>query len=367
MNNFLLGGVENFILELIKKLDKNKYQISVISIMGGGTLLFEFNEINIPIFFAGPKNYPNSLFSKILWIFSLPIIIVKLVFLFQKVKPELIINSMYKADILTYFSCFCFKAKIISIQHDMIQLNPLITWIKQKALKKTDKIIAISNCVKDFLINYFKTDPSKIEIIYNGVDFNYFSKYHKSSKEWVPVFGTIARLDKVKGHIYLFEAIKKIRDKNIGKPKFIFVGDGSEKEKINFFIKNNRLENIEMVGEKKEIGEYMRKIDVFILPSLSEGLGVSIIEALTAGKLVIASNIGGIKELIHHRKTGILFSPGNSNSIFETIKWILQNKKEAIALKEKSWIWIKEKKDDFDISNVAKKYSLIFEELEYTQ
>jgi len=89
---------------------------------------------------------------------------------------------------------------------------------------------------------------------------------------------------------------------------------------------------------------------------LSEGLGIAILEALVAKKLVIASNIGGIKELIKDNKTGILVEPANVDDLYKAIKWVLENKEEAIILRDASFEWINGNRQLFDIQDVSKKY-----------
>jgi len=229
--------------------------------------------------------------------------------------------------------------------------------LKIKALENTDQIIAISDEVREFLTNYFKVPASKIEIIYNGIDFDNFLSFQKSDQNWEPIFGTIARLDKIKGHIYILEAFKKLRDEGIKLPKFIFIGDGSERENLEYFVKENDLLNVKFVGEVLDVGQYLKQIDVFVFPSLSEGLGIAILEALVAKKLIIASNIGGIKELIKDNKTGILVESTNVNDLYKAIKWVLENKNEAIKLRTEAFKWVNKNRQLFDIKDVSKKYS----------
>ena len=73
-----------------------------------------------------------------------------------------------------------FNKRMISIQHDMVKKGSIIRWLKINAFKKSDKVIAISNDVKEFLIEYFEVTDSKIEVIYNGVDFEKFLSFQKN-------------------------------------------------------------------------------------------------------------------------------------------------------------------------------------------
>lgn len=357
-NNFLIGGTEQVLLEILNNLDKSRFKASIITILGSGPMESEFRKLEFPIFFAGPKKYSSSLLFKVRWILSTPFILLRLIVFFKKNNPDTIITSLYQADILGIFSAWLFgvKRKII-IHHDVVRINPIFRWLKIKALNKANKIIAISNEVKTFLQEYFKVPASKIEVIYNGIDFEKFSSFQKPDKDWEPVFGIIARLDKIKGHIYILEALKKIKSEGVKLPAFIFVGDGPERKNLEIFAEENDLTNIKFVGEVLEIGKYLKQMDVFVLPSLSEGLGISLIEALVAKKLIIASNIGGIRELIEHNKTGILVRPANVDDLYQAIKWVIENKNEALKLRTASFEWINKNRNLFDSKDVSKKYS----------
>jgi len=355
-NNFLIGGTERMLLDVLKNLDRNKFDINIITILGSGPMEEEFKQLGSSIFFAGSKKYPSSFFLKLIWILCIPFIFLRLIVFLRKINPDTIITSLYQSDILGYLASFGLDTKLVAIQHDVVKIKPIMRCLKIKALKNTDQIIAISDEVKEFLIEYFKVSDSKIEVIYNGIDFDKFLSFQKPDKDWEPVFGTIARLDKIKGHIYILEALKKMRNEGIKLPKFIFIGDGPERENLEYFVKENDLLNVKFVGEVLDVGQYLKQINVFVFPSLSEGLGIAIIEALVAKKLVIASNVGGVKELIKDNKTGILIKPTNVDDLYKAIKWVLENKNEAIKLRTEAFKWVNENRQLFDIKDVSKKY-----------
>lgn len=355
-NNFLVGGTERILLDILKNLDRSQFKVYIITVLGSGPMESEFRKLECPIFLAGPKKYSSSLFFKVIWILSIPFILLRLIVFLRKINPDIIITSLYQSDILGYWASFSLNTRLISIQHDIVRINSIIKWFKIRALRNTTKIIAISNEVMEFLIKYFKVPDSKIEVIYNGIDFDKFLSFQKADKDWEFVFGIIARLDRIKGHIYILKSLKRLKKEGIKLPKFIFVGHGSERENLECFAKKNDLSNVKFVGEALDVGEYLKQIDVFVFSSLSEGLGISILEALVAKKLIIASNVGGIKELIKDNETGILVEPANINDLYKAIKWVLENKEEAIKLRNASFEWINKNRYLFDIKDVSKRY-----------
>lgn len=120
---------------------------------------------------------------------------------------------------------------------------------------------------------------------------------------------TVGRLVPVKGHTYLIKAIQKVV-KVIPEAKFLFVGDGELKSKLSEEIKSYDLQrNIFLLGARSDIATILSCINVFLLPSLNEGFGMVLIEAMAARKPVIATNVGGVPEVIINGTTGILVPP----------------------------------------------------------
>ena len=136
-------------------------------------------------------------------------------------------------------------------------------------------------------------------------------------------------------------------------PKLFIVGDGDELDKLKMIISELALEdNVELIGARNDINVILSESDVYILPSLEEGLSISLIEALSSGIPIIATNVGGNPDVIQDYKTGLLFESGNFNDLSEKIfeYTIDYNLRKDISIN-----CIK-KSDEFDIKTCEKKY-----------
>ena len=148
---------------------------------------------------------------------------------------------------------------------------------------------------------------AKLILIYNGVASQINYKKQKNNEKFQILFA--GRLEEVKGVRQLLLSLKELKEKNILFECNI-LGDGSLKDWIKFFIQQNKLSSdIYLKGVVKNVDDYMLNSDVLVLPSLREPLGNVIIEASRAGLPVVASNVDGIKEIIKHKKSGILIDP----------------------------------------------------------
>jgi glycosyltransferase involved in cell wall biosynthesis len=127
--------------------------------------------------------------------------------------------------------------------------------------------------------------------------------------------------------------------------KFLIVGDGILREKLEEQIKNLDLgSSVIFTGTRKNIPDLLSAMDIFVLPSCSrEGLGISIIEAMAAEKPVVATDIGGIPEVVKNGETGLLVLPRNPEALAQAIIELLRNPKKANTMGKKGRIRFKEK------------------------
>ena len=137
--------------------------------------------------------------------------------------------------------------------------------------------------------------------------------------------GTVARLEKVKGVEYLIRAANIIKNSGVSL-EFLIVGDGHLRKKLEkLSTKLNVNEIIKFVGFQNEVFKYIAAMDIYVQPSLNEGLGRSIIEAQYLGKPVIAFSVCGIKDLVVHGRNGFLIKPGDFSVLAEHIKIMAGN------------------------------------------
>ena len=162
----------------------------------------------------------------------------------------------------------------------------------------------------------------------------------KSEPLWI---GTISELHKNKGLKYAIEAIKKhLETKRPSSKEIIFVimGEGEERKNLEDIIKKNGLENsVFLVGNMENASSYLKAFDIFTLTSITEALPYAILEAGKAEVPIIASNVGGISEIIDDMKSGILLQPKKPKEISDAIEYFINypDKKEIFSklLKEK--------------------------------
>ncbi len=358
------GGVEKNISQLVlsfKKRASVPINVKVVSLLGKGPLYdAEFCKCLMPLNLNVQKIRKFKFFSYILILLFLPVLIFRLKKEVKNFSPQVVCSNMWLSDILASLLKHNEEFKLVSIQHDIIKINFLLTYFKTIALKRMNNVVAVSCTVKKFLVDYFKVPENKIKLIYNGIDYKKFESCKKENLNAPLVLGTIARLDKIKGHILVLEALKLLSSQGVALPQYIIVGDGPEKNILHTFVSQNNLKNVLFVGNVVDISVWLKQIDIFVLPSKSEGMGIAIIEAMLAKKLIIASDMPTIKELIINKETGLLINPVDSLKLAETILWTLSHRDEINIIKNNSYEWIKSNEKIFESYNSTSKYLDVF-------
>lgn len=219
----------------------------------------------------------------------------------DKIKPDIIHASDFSMSVLAARA----SSEIPVISH--LHSNP--TWIKNEldprtivyniALHKINKVI----CVSSSVIEEFKSKQlkNKATVISNIIDIN---KIEKLAREGVSNSNSdlclVGRLTSQKNPLFFCEVVKKIKERKTNIKAFI-VGRGELKDNIESYIKENNLtENIKLIGFKENPYPYMKGTKICVMPSKVEGFGLSAAEMLALGKPVIASNVGGLKDIINN-------------------------------------------------------------------
>ncbi|HZJ57114.1 MAG TPA: glycosyltransferase family 4 protein [Clostridia bacterium] len=210
-----------------------------------------------------------------------------------------------------------------------------IAWAEKRLSGITKNIITVSGALKKYTAKGLAIDPDKIKIIYNGIDPpNYIGDDHDIRQMWgiepeEKLVGTVARLIPAKGLDVLIDAVPPVLEE-FPDTKFMIVGDGPDRSNLMDKAAHlNCSKNIIFAGHSEYIWYYYEAFDIFVLPSLSEGLGISILEAMAMGKPVIATNVGGIREIIDHNRNGYLIPPGDSGELADALLFYLENEQRT--------------------------------------
>ena len=334
-----LGGAQKYILDLCFSL-KNDYNLVVAFGEQGeqGEMAEKLKENDIQ-YFAIP-----SLFRKIdsqADFFALG----EIIKLIKKVRPDIIHLNSSKISVLGAMAIFRLKlnpfwrfkinkTKIIYTAHGWDFHEPGVNSLKYKKMERwaarfKDKVICVSQMDYDSALQEKIAPKDKLVMIHNGIaPINFLSREQARAELGLGpdelVIGSIGNLYKNKGFEYLINATKILVDNGL-KPKTIIIGEGEEREELENWIRQFRLEKYVILKGRMDAAAYLKAFDIYVCSSVKEGLSYTIIEAMRASLPIVATNVGGNPELIENEKTGLLVNPEKGEEISRAIIKFINN------------------------------------------
>lgn len=260
--------------------------------------------------------------------------------LIKKIKPDIVHTAAAEANFHGLVAGKLAGVKtIIAEEIGIPNHSSVAKKIFRLIYKLSNKVIGVSQSVKNFLVHSNEIPEQKGKVIYNPVSIpKEFPK--KKSHQFEIVF--VGRLEQVKNVTILIKALSKIEIPNI---HLTIVGDGREKENLEQLCDElNQKNRITFTGFYAEPSEYLCSADLFVLPSFSEGFGIAAVEAMMMKVPVLCSNVGGIPEFINDGVNGWLFNPNNENELIVKLEMILNlNKNNLHEIAQKGYDSVIEK------------------------
>ena len=160
---------------------------------------------------------------------------------------------------------------------------------------------------------------------------------------------SLGRVTKEKGIDILLYAWKEV-EKEIKNWKLQIVGEGKDKEDFQKLALKLNLKNVEFINGTTDVKPYYKKAKIFVIPSLFEGMPMTILEAMACKSCVVSSKTAGGKKLIKHKERGLLFEISNYKQLSEQILMLINNKELRVTLSNKAYQYVQQ----YKIENIAK-------------
>ena len=309
------GGAERFLVDLINNSDPAKFKFSIITTREENPLQVEIKFPNVKVEIV-PKR------GKISW------------HLFKDIEnklkilqPDIVHTHLFTGDFWGRVAAKRLQIPVITTEHNINQTESWLHGLVKKCLKNYSEFYTCpSQAVKNYLESYYKiTKP--ISLIRHGIELTKFSSIPKIELNKTIKFLILGRITKQKGHAVALQALAGLKDYDW---QLEIVGSGElETEIKNKILELNLESRVKMLPATSEVVEVMKSHQILLVPSLWEGLGIVAMEAMASGRLVIASQVDGLPELIDNNKTGLLFTPGNVQALQAKLVWCFNNLSEV--------------------------------------
>jgi len=313
------GGAQALLRNLLNKINRTRFNPSVACFYGGDSPIGdELRDMGITVTDLKMIHY---LRFDALW---------RLYLLLRDESIIVLHGSLFHANITARLVGKIAKIPIIITWRHSISLGgKWRDWVKKLTSSLDDRVVAVSDNVMRAEIDTAGIAERNIEVIYNGIDVkNYYFQNQEictrirkelSVPEGSFLIGFVGRFHSVKGVNILLDAYSRVI-REITDTKLIVVGDGEIRKQLELDADSFGVtQQVVFTGVRNDIPEILTALDILALPSYSEGFGLVLVEAMASGVPVVATNVGGIPEVVQDSETGILVNPGAPDELAAAI------------------------------------------------
>ncbi len=362
-----VGGLENGLVNLINGLPAGRYRHAIIC-------LKDYTDFRLRIHAPGVQYFAlNKQEGKD------PALYFRLWRLLRRLRPDLVhTRNLTALEAQLPAALAGVRCRIHSEHgrdvHDLDGTNPRYRRLRRLFRPLVDRYIALSQDLERYLRDPIAVSPDKLVQIYNGVDSTRFyprTGAQRPTLEGLPfsddgllLIGTIGRMETVKDQLTLVRAFLQVLEMQPEACRYlrlVLIGDGTQREQALSLLREAKAESLAWLpGARDDVADVLRCLDLFVLPSLAEGISNTILEAMASGLPVIATRVGGNAELVQEGVTGLLVPPSDPKAMAEAIGTYLQQpdlfKRHGAAGRERV-------EREFSLQRMLRQYEEVYDQV----
>ena len=321
------GGAERLMVPYLRHLDKTLYtlRVGVLQERDGNPMAEKIRQLGIPVDLIPVPNLRSPGNVPRIWQYM------------RQYDIDLVHTQLEFANTLGTIAARWHGIPAIATLHTFEELEQSAKTTRRVRLMWSvlrhfnQRIISVSDEVRDYHIEHAKFDPQKIQTLYNGIDLSRFHDVAALERHTLgiaddgPMILTVAVLRQPKGIQYMIEALPQILTA-VPTAKYVVVGDGEHAQALrDCAAEFNVNESIHFTGTRDDIPQLLQACDLFVLPTLIDALPTVLIEAMAASKAIVASNVGGVPEIVRNGRNGLLVPPAQPDDLATACLQLLQD------------------------------------------
>ncbi len=355
-----IGGAEIVLRDIVQEINADRFQIVVVSLISTGQIGRELRENGFIVLSLDVKMKYD------------PRLLIRFLLLLKRERPDILHTHLFHANVLgRIIGKIAGVPIIISTIHNEYFGGRLRELLLMWTRGLCDMTTVVSKKVSIRMMKLHIVTEKTCRVIHNGILLNSFPLIlpHEREKHRLqrnlnlfhPVFVCIGRLTKQKGYEFLLQTIFILKQR-IPNLKLLIVGEGEERLSLEKKIKELQIQDqVELVGSQSIVRDFLAVADIFLLPSIFEGFGIVILEAMACGIPVIASNVGAVNEIIQCEHSGFIVEPNDEYAFMKEIEKVLSlSQEEKIKVVSAARNVVENK---FSIEKIAEEYQQLYEEL----
>jgi glycosyltransferase involved in cell wall biosynthesis len=315
------GGAENHLLALLTHADREAFAVETAVLCGEGELVPQFRAAGIPVHLLKARNRFD------------PLALGRLVSLLRAQPFDIVHSHLFRADIYAGLAVARLgehRPLLVSTRHndDRFFLNPFVGLAHYAISSRQDLIIAISDHIARFTVARGVRHPSRVRRVYHGLEPPVTLALEREGQRIRAelgispdafLVGNVGRLALQKGQRHLIAAMPMLLER-VPRAHAVIAGGGDLEEfLIELADEMGVAERVHVLGPRKDVPALMHAIDVFAMPSIWEGFGLVLLEAMAAGRPVVASRVATIPEVVADGETGVLVPAGDPLALAEAL------------------------------------------------
>jgi glycosyltransferase involved in cell wall biosynthesis len=315
------GGAENHLLALMSHADRNAFDIETAVLSGDGELVPIFRQAGIPVHLLKARNRFD------------PLALSRLLSLLRDGQFDILHSHLFRADIYAGLAVGRLgeqRPLLVSTRHndDRFFLNPFVGLVHYLVSARQDLIIAISDHIARFTVARGVRDPAKVRRVYHGIEPPLTRALEREGQRIRHelgiasdnfLVGNVGRLALQKGQRHLIAAMPLLLER-VPQAHAVIAGSGDLEDYLRELAEEVGVAaRVHVLGARKDVPALMHAIDVFVMPSIWEGFGLVLLEAMAAARPIVASRVATIPEVVIEGETGLLVPPGDPLALADAL------------------------------------------------
>ena len=360
-----MGGLETVIMDLCRHNDFDQYQLKILCFNGYDPLYKqELERLNIEVVFLQRQGrYDISFFWKMrqqLRQWGTDVIHAHSGCVFNTILCACLARVPVKV-VTEHGLPFFADGRVMETSFKSRLENKFVGWC-------ADSLVAVSDEIRDDLLKRFPTCSRKVETIINGIDVDLYNKARKERRQpdnfSLPddalTVGSVGRLVPIKNYPCLIRACAKLKNR-FPNMHLLLVGDGPERQRLERLISDlDMKKRVTILGVRNDIARILPFMDIFVLPSLTEGTSISLLEAQAAGLPAVVTNVGGNPHVVKDGINGLLVDVNNIEQLTCALDQLFDSSSKRNEIGEAAYVRVR---DDYDILVMTSKYSQLYQRL----
>ena len=317
------GGMENGVVNLANHMDPGRFRVGICAFVGGGAYEKRLDPARTPLFAMG-KREGND-----------PLLPFRLARLLRRWRPHVLHTHAWGTLVEGVVAGKLARVPVIVHgEHGTMETRRRNVWVQRVVWRWTDRVLSVSEMHKQRLIRTIGPGPG-ITVVPNGVDTERFHPPRDRAEErralgWDPdevCLIAVGRLVPVKDHALLIWAFARATRGMKERARLYVAGDGPLKNELERLARDlGMADRVVLLGRRDDVPVLLRASDVFVLPSKSEGMSNTLLEAMSTGLCCVATDVGGNPELVRHEENGLLVPAGEEAALAASLARLVRDR-----------------------------------------